>query len=287
VRRGINMTIKIVTDSTSDIPLELAKELSITVVPLYVKIGDKTYRDREDISEDEFYNKLISGHIQPTTSQPTPQDFLDIYKKLSQQGDGIISIHISQKMSGTLNSALQAKQMMSTSVPIEIWNSETVSMGLGLITIKAAQLANSGASMLQITEEIKKTIRDNHVWALFDTLKYLAQGGRIGKAKGFLGTILNIKPLLFVKDGEMAPISQPRTRDRGIDLLYDCVSRITDIQDIAIAYNTTPDEAQVLAKRLGQKYDKNRIRMARIGSTIGVYAGPGALEIAAIGKKTQ
>jgi len=281
------MTIKVVTDSTSDIPLELAEELSITVVPLYVKFGDKTYRDRVDISEDEFYNKLVNSHVHPTTSQPTPQDFMDVYKKLSRQGDGIVSIHISNKMSGTLNSALQAKQMMSSEYPIEILNSDTVSMGLGLLAIKAAQLANSGTNILRITEEITKSLEDTHVWALFDTLKYLAQGGRIGKAKGLLGSILNIKPLLAVKAGEMAPVSQPRTRAKGIDLLSDYVNRITDIQDIAIAYNTTPDEAQALAERLGQKYDKNRIRIARIGSTIGVYAGPGALEIAVMGKKTQ
>ncbi len=206
------MTIKIVTDSTSDIPLELAKELSITVIPLYVRFGNKTYRDRVDISEDEFYEKLINDPIQPTTSQPTPQDFAEVYEKISRESDGILSIHISNKMSGTLNSALQAKQTMPDKFPLAILNSETVSMGLGLLAIKAAQLANSGKNLPQIIEEINKSIQETHVWALFDTLKYLAKGGRIGKAKGLLGTILNIKPLLMVKDGEMAPVSQPRTR---------------------------------------------------------------------------
>jgi DegV family protein with EDD domain len=278
------MKIKIVTDSTSDIPLELAKELSITVIPLYVRFGNKTYRDRVDISENEFYEKLINDPIQPTTSQPTPQDFADIYKKLSRASDGILSIHISNKMSGTLNSALQAKQTMPDKFPLAILNSETVSMGLGLLAIKAAQLANSGKNLPQITEEINKSIQETHVWALFDTLKYLAKGGRIGKAKGLLGTILNIKPLLMVKDGEMAPVSQPRTRSRGIDLMYDFLSGITDVEHLAVAYNTKPDEAQALVERLGQKYEMNRIKITRIGSTIGVYAGPGALEIAVIGK---
>ncbi|MFC2062976.1 DegV family protein [Chloroflexota bacterium] len=278
------MTIKIVTDSTADIPSTLAKELGITVVPLYVLFGDKTYRDHVDITEDEFYQRLTNDPIHPTTSQPTPQDFVNVYRELSQQADGIVSIHISSKLSGTCNSALQAKELVVKECPVEVVDSEMVSMGLGLLAIEAAAFANSGKDLQQVAEEVKQLITGTHVWALFDTLKYLALGGRIGKAKALLGSVLNIKPILVVKDGEMAPASQVRTRAKGIGALCDYVNTVIDIQDLAVVHSTTPDEAQVLADRIGTMFDKDRIRLARLGPTLGVHAGPGALVVALRGK---
>lgn len=278
------MTIKIVTDSTADIPSALAKELGITVVPLYVRFGDETYRDRVDITENEFYQRLVKDPIHPNTSQPTPQDFTNVYRELSQQADGIVSIHISGKLSGTCNSALQAKEVVATECPVEVVDSETVSMGLGLLAIEAATLSNSGKGLQQVVEEVKALISNTHVWALFDTLKYLALGGRIGKAKALLGAVLNIKPVLVVKDGEMAPAGQVRTRAKGIDVLCNFVNKVIDIQDLAVVYSTTPDEAQILADRIGAMFDKDRIRLARLGPTLGVHAGPGALIVALRGK---
>lgn len=278
------MTIKIVTDSTADLPSALAKELGITVVPLYVRFGNQTYRDRIDITEDEFYQRLLNDPVHPSTSQPSPQDFADVYRDLSQQADGIVSVHISGKLSGTCNSALQAKAMVAAKCPVEVVDSEMVSMGLGLLAAKAATIANSGKGLLQIVEEVKQSISNTHLWALFDTLKYLAMGGRIGKAKALMGTILNIKPILAVKDGEMVPASQARTRSKGIGMLCDFVNTVTDIQDLSVVYTTTPDEAQVLADRIGAIFDRSRIRLARLGPALGVHAGPGALAVALIGK---
>jgi DegV family protein with EDD domain len=274
------MTIKIVTDSTADLPPALAEELGITIVPLYVQFGNDTYRDRLDITEDKFYQRLINDPIHPSTSQPTPQDFTDIYRKLSQKADGIISIHISSKLSGTCNSAQQAKKEVSAECSVEVVDSEMVSMGLGLLAIEAAAIANSGKDLHQIVEEVKQSISNTHLWALFDTLKYLAQGGRIGKAKALLGTILNIKPILAVKEGEMVPASQARTRAKGIDMLYDYAKKVKDIQDLSVVYTTTPDEAHVLADRVGAIFDRSRIKLSRIGPAIGVHAGPGAIAIA-------
>jgi DegV family protein with EDD domain len=278
------MAIKIVTDSTADLPPALAEELGITIVPLYVRFGNETYRDRVDITEDEFYQRLMNDPVHPSTSQPTPQDFANVYRELSKQADGIVSIHISGKLSGTCNSALQAKELVAAECPVEVVDSEMVSMGLGLLATEAATIANSGKGLQQVVEEVKQSISSTHVWALFDTLKYLALGGRIGKAKALLGTILNIKPLLVVKDGEMAPASQARTRAKGIGMLYDYVNTVTDIQDLSVVYSTTPDEAQVLADRIGAIFDRSRIRLARLGPALGVHAGPGALAVALRGK---
>jgi len=274
------MAFKIVTDSTADIPQALAKELGITVIPLYVQFGHNTYRDRVDISEEEFYERLLSDPVHPTTSQPSPQDFTGVYDELSKHANGIISIHISSKLSGTCNSALRGKEIVGAKCPIEVVDSDMVSMGLGLIAVGAVAIASSGKDFQQVVEEVKKLITQTHVWALFDTLKYLAMGGRIGKAKAFLGSVLNIKPILAVKDGEMVPVTQARNRDKGIDLLYGFASKFIDIDDLAVMYTTTPVEASTLADRLGTIFDRNKIKIARLGSALGVHAGPGALAIA-------
>ena len=274
------MPVKVVTDSTADLPDQLVQELGITVVPVYVRFGDKVYRDRVDISEDEFYERLTHDPVHPNTTQPTPQDFADVYQKLSQEAEGIISIHISAKLSGTCNSALMAKEMMETGCPIEVVDSETLTMSLGLIAIVAATAAKAGGSLEEVVEEVKQTIPKIHLVFLLDTLKYLAKGGRIGKVKALLGSVLSVKPILAIKDGELVPVSQVRTRAKGIDKLFDFAKNAADIQDLAVVYNTTPDEAQNLAERIGSVFDREKIRIARLGPGLGVHGGPGAMIVA-------
>ncbi len=273
------MAIKIVTDSTSDLPQDLVDKLGITIVPLYVLFGSETYRDRVDITEDGFYEKLLTTSTHPTTSQPTPQDFVEFYTKLSKDADGIISVHISSKLSGTCNSALQAKEAVSTGCPIEVIDSENVSMGLGLIAIGAAEMANSGMEFKQVIEGTRQLVSKTHVWAMFDTLKYLAKGGRVGKAKALMGSVLSIKPILAVKGGEMTPATKARSREKGMDLLYGFAGRFTAIKDLAVMHSTTPDEARALADRIGAIFDCERIKIGRLGATLGVHAGPGALGV--------
>jgi DegV family protein with EDD domain len=274
------MTIKVVTDSSADLPARLVEELGITVVPLYVRFGDEVYRDRVDISEDEFYQRLLHDPVHPSTTQPTPQDFANVYQKLSKEADGIISIHISAKLSGTCSSALQAKEMVGKGCPIEVIDSQTVTMGMGMTVIVAATMAMSGKGSPQVAKGVKQAMANTHLLGLLDTLKYLALGGRIGKAKALLGSVLSVKPVLTLKDGEVVPAAQVRTRAKGIDKLLEFVENATDIQDLSIIYNTTPDEAQSLADRIGSVYDKKRIRLARMGPVLGVHCGPGILYVA-------
>jgi DegV family protein with EDD domain len=278
------MTIKIVTDSTTDLPPGLAEELGITVVPVYLRFGDEVFHDRVDISEDEFYHRLMHDPIHPSTTQPTPQDFADVYKKLAKEADGIISIHVSTKLSGTCNSALQGKEAAGTGCPIEIIDSLEVTMGLGLLAIAANTLAQSGKSLPQVVTEVKQVIPSIHLLALLDTLKYLALGGRIGKLQALLGSMLNVKPMLTVKDGELSPTGRVRSRAKGIDILFDFVKNAADIQDLAVVHNTTPDEAQALVKRLGAVYPEERIRLSRLGPALGVHTGPGILLVVYRGK---
>ncbi|MDD5039208.1 MAG: DegV family protein [Dehalococcoidales bacterium] len=274
------MTFKIVTDSTADLPSELAKKLNIDVVPEYVRFGDKVYRDRVDISEDEFYQKLLNGPIHPSTTQPSPQDFADVYRKLSQEAEGIISIHLSSKLSGTYNSALQGKELSGNKCPIEVIDSQLLTMSLGLLVIEAANIAMSGKSMPQIIEEVKRTIPSIHFMGLLDTLKYLAMGGRIGKVQALLGSVLSVKPMLSIENGELVPVARVRKRADGIDKLFNFVKNATGIQDLAIVYNTTPDEALALTGRMDSLFPKERIRLAKLGPALGVHAGPRVLVVA-------
>jgi DegV family protein with EDD domain len=274
------LKIKIVTDSTADLPPRLAEDLGIIVVPVYLRFGDEVYRDRVDISADGFYQRLMHDTIHPITTQPSPQDFIDVYKALSQKADGIISIHVSSKLSGTYNSALQGKESAGNECPIEVIDSKLVTMGLGQLAIAANTLAESGKSLAQVAEEVKKMVTSIRVLGLLDTLKYLALGGRIGKVQALLGSVLNVKPMLTIKDGVLVPAGRVRSRAKGIDLLCDFVKKVDDIQDLAVVYNTAPDEAQALVKRLGAIFPEERIILSQLGPALGVHTGPGILLVA-------
>jgi DegV family protein with EDD domain len=271
------MDIKIVTDSTADLPPRLAEDLGITVVPVYLRFGDEVFRDGIDISADEFYQRLTHDPAHPSTTQPSPQDFIDVYKRLNQKADGIISIHVSAKLSGTYNSALQGKEATGKKCPIEVIDSEVVTMGLGQLAMAANALARSGRTLTQVAEEVKKMIHSIRVLGLLDTLKYLALGGRIGKVQALLGSILNVKPLLTLKDGVLAPAGRARSRAKGIEILFDFVRKATDIQELAVIYNTEPDEAQALVTRLGSVFPEERIILSQLGPALGVHTGPGIL----------
>jgi DegV family protein with EDD domain len=219
------------------------------------------------------------GSVHPNTTQPSPQDFVDVYRKLSA-ADGIVSIHLSAKLSGTCSSALQAKGTVANECSVEVVDSETLSMALGLVVIAAAEAAKAGKSLDEVEAVARQAMPKIRLLFLLDTLKYLQLGGRIGKAKALLGSVLSVKPMLTVKDGELVPAGQVRTRAKGIDKLFEYVKNAGDIQDLAVIYNTTPDEAEALAERIGSVFDKEKIRMARVGPTLGVHGGPGAMIVA-------
>jgi DegV family protein with EDD domain len=278
------MKVKVVTDSTADLPPQIAKELGITIVPVYLRFGDKIYRDRVDISDDEFYQRLLHDPIHPSTTQPSPQDFVDVYKNLARGADGIISIHVSSKLSGTYNSALRGKEVVEKECHIEVIDSQVVTMGLGQLAIVANTIAESGKSLKQVVEEVKQMIPSIHLLGLLDTLKYLALGGRIGKVQALLGSVLSVKPMLTIKNGELVPAGRVRSRAKGIDMLFNFVENAVDIQDLAVVYNTALDEAHALIERIGSTFPKERIRLARLGPALGVHTGPGILFVALRGR---
>jgi len=274
------MVVKIVTDSTADLPTQMAEQLGVTVVPVYLRFGDEVYRDGVDIEGDEFYQKLVDSPVHPSTSQPTPEDFASVYRELSKETDEIVSVHISQKVSGTYNSALQGRQLAATRSHVEVVDSFSVSMGLGLIVMPAARLAQTGASLQGVMEEIKQAIPQIHLLGVFDTLKYLLLGGRISRAKAIVGSVLNVKPLITMRDGELVPAGLARTRAKGIERLFDLVKNALNIQEVAIVHSTIPDEASSLKERIGSIFSGEHIHLARLGPALGVHSGPGTLILA-------
>jgi DegV family protein with EDD domain len=273
------VTVKIVTDSTGDISPEIVKELGITVVPEYVLFGDKTYRDGIDISYDKLYEKLINNPKLPSTSQPTPADFTRVYQEVAKETDEIISIHLSGKLSGTSSSALQGKKPVDTKCNITVIDSKSVTMGLGMLVMSAARLALRNEKPEIIVDEITKEMNNIHLFATFDTLKYLALGGRIGKARALFGSILNVKPIITLRDGVFAPVGNFRTRTKAIDKLYELAKNYLNIQEIAVIYSTTPDDANYLIDRLSSLVDNKCLHLARLGPALGVHGGPGTLAV--------
>ncbi len=274
------MTVKIVTDSTSDIPPQIAQELGITIVPVYVRFGDKVYRDRVDISEDELYQKMLEGPVHPTTSTPSPGDFTEAYERLAQESDEIVSVVLTAKESALYNSALIGKEAVKRKCRIEVIDSQSVTMGLGLITIAAARAAQAGESVDRVIEVVHQAIPRTHLLGVLDTLKYALRGGRLGKAVVLLGGVLNVKPMLTIKAGEVVPAGLARTRSKGIDRIHEFVKNAFHIEDLAVVHSTTPKEAHTLAERIKSLIPKNQPLIARIGPALGVHAGPGLLGVA-------
>lgn len=273
------MTVKIVTDTLSDITFDLAEKLGISVVPLYVRFGEDMYRDRVDITSQDFYRRLVNEPKLPSTTQPTPNDFAEVYQKLAQETDEILVIVVSSKLSGTYQSATQAKELVKGKCRIEIIDSLQVAMGMGLIVMSAVKAANEGANLTKLVELTRKAMTRMHLIAYFDTLKYLAKGGRIGKAQGLLGSVLSVKPILTVRDGEMAPLTRVRSLSAGLDYLYSVAAGYSKIEGMAVEHATTPADADKLVERLDKIYPKEQIYRSVISPVIGTYSGPNALAL--------
>jgi DegV family protein with EDD domain len=274
------MAVKVVTDSTCDIPPQLMKDLGITVVPIYVVFGDKSYRDKLDIGEDEFYDKLIHGSVHPTTSVPTPRDFADVYNKLAQETDEIISIHLTSKESGTYNAALLAKELVTGKCRIEVVDSLSMSMALGLLVAEAGRQAKAGASLDKVTELVRRTIPKMHLIFLLDTLKYVVRGGRLSKPYGIIGSALRVKPMLTLKEGDLSLVGVARTKAKAVERLYEFAKGFPKVKELAVAYTTAHDEAKAFTDRLKAGFPGVPVFLMRVGSSLGTHAGPGGMGIA-------
>jgi DegV family protein with EDD domain len=271
------MTIKVITDSTSDISPELAKKLNIRVVPVYVRFGDKIYRDGVDIQSSEFYQLLQTTSTHPATSQPNPEDFANVYAEYLKTSDGIVSIHISSRISGTFNSATLAKKMLGDSHPLEVIDSKFNSAGLGLVVTGAARLAQAGANFTEIVNEARRAVSQVRMYGMFETMKYLARSGRVNKTIAAASRILNVMPLLTFHDGEIVRAGLVRTIGKGMDHIHDFVKRNIPISEITIAHSEVAEQAATLKQRLLEFIGEEKILVTELGAGLGVHGGPGVL----------
>ena len=280
------MTVKVVTDSFSDIPTSVAQELGIIIVPHYVHFGTEEYRDGVDLTTEEFYHKLISTSIHPLTSVAPPAVFAEVYNKLAEETDEIVSISLSPKFGAVYNNALAAKDMMRKRCRIEVIDSRNGIMAEGFIAIAAARAAQAGANLNEVVDIVHQTIPRVHVRIVFDTLEYLRRGGRIGRAQALLGSLLKINPILGIKDGEAYPFGRVRSRAKAIEYLYNFATSFTHIAGLAIEDATTPEEVEKLAERLGSVFPKERIYRSKVSPVVGTHVGPHVLAVTVLEGET-
>jgi DegV family protein with EDD domain len=274
--------VKVVTDSCSDITPQLAQELGITVVPLYVQFGNETYRDNVDLSTEEFYHKLETSKIHPITSTATPADFAKLFTKLTAETKEILTITLSEKFSGTYTAALQGKAMVKKDCRIEVIDSKLGAGAQMLLVISAAKMAQAGANLEQIADWVRRAIPRVHIRMSFDTLEYLRRGGRIGKAQAFLGGVLKVNPVVGIKDGATFPIARFRNRTQTMDFLVNFVRGFSRIEAVAIEDATTPDDLQTLAERLKDVVPLEHIYRSRVSPVIGTHVGPHVLAVSVL-----
>ncbi len=271
------MAVKIVVDSTSDIDAGRAAKYDITVVPLTVSFGDKEYQDGVDLDNKTFYEKLVSSPVVPKTSTPSVGLFESAYRAAIKAGaTGILSIHISGALSGTLNTASIAANTVQaeTGVPIKTFDSRTVSAGFGLPAMRAAERATKGESLDDLMAYAQRAVQDSKTYFVLDTLEYLEKGGRIGRAKAVFGAMLKIKPILCIRDGEVAALENARTRSKALARVAELVREAGNISCMALAASDDATDAEMTAA-VKQVYQGD-IEHFKLGAVIGTYAGPRA-----------
>jgi DegV family protein with EDD domain len=272
--------IALVTDSTSSIPQELVDKYGIIVAPQVLIWGDETFEDGVDIMPGEFYTRLSKASIMPSTSQVTVAKFLEIYKKLLEQDYQILSILVSTKLSGTVNSAVQAKAMLPADAAIEIIDSNSIAMGMGFHVLAVARAIKQGATLSECVDLAKKALGQTGIFFAVDTLEFLHRGGRIGGATRFLGTMLNFKPILEVRDGRVEGIERVRTRtkslNRIVQLAVEQIGNRTPIR-LASLHANAPEDAQIVLKQATEKLNPIETYFSEVSPVIGANAGPGVV----------
>lgn len=274
--------VKIVTDSTADIPLPLLRELEIEVVPLYVNFGEETYRSGVDITNDQFYRALNERGALPTTTAPPTIVFEQTYRRLAQQYESIISIHISSHLSTAFKAAAHARERLPVSLArIDVVDSHSASMGMGLTVIAAARMAKAGAPVDDIMRVVHHRVQHTHSVFFVDSIDYLDRSGRVSMASNMVSSMSRIKPLLLIDEGHIVPYERTRTRAKAIDGLYTFVEDFPNVHEIAVMYSTTPEDVDKLLDKLMLIFPREQVLITEYGPALGTHLGPGAMGVAA------
>src|SRR5919201_3604334 len=270
--------VAIVTDSTADLPAQLVKSRGLTVVPLTLNFEGRSLLDGVEIRPSEFYRKLPNATTLPTPSQPSPARFAEAYTKLLENHAEIVSIHISEKLSGTYASAVQGAEMADAK-RVRVVDSQLVSMSLGLLTLAASTIAAEGASAETIETRINEMRAQVHTYFSVATLEFLRRGGRIGSASALLGSVLQVKPVLTIEGGQVAPLERVRTTDRALTRIVELSSDLTTGPVCAIVGHAAAEQAALtIAERL--ETISETLIVQPLGPVVGAHAGPGTVGLA-------
>ncbi|WP_150268528.1 DegV family protein [Paenibacillus tepidiphilus] len=276
----------IVTDSTSDIPPELARELGIEVVPLKLMFGEESFRDGVDMTPEQFYDRLPRSPQLPTTSQPSPVEYMDVYRSIlaKHPGSSILSFHISSGLSGTYQSAVLAKSMLEEEgEQITVVDSLSASYGFGLLVVQAARWAEEGKPPEEILEAVERLRRSRKLYFLVDTLEYLQKGGRIGKASAILGTLLNIKPILSIdEEGIIYAVEKVRGRKKAVARMIELFKADlpgVDHINVAVGHTAEPAAGEEFLKELAGHFSLNEQVLTNVGPVVGSHVGNGTLAV--------
>jgi DegV family protein with EDD domain len=277
------MTVKLVTDSTSYIDSALQKQLDLTVIPLSINFPDESFKETE-VSPDYFYSKLNKSEVIPTSSQPSQGDIYTAFKEIIIQGHDVLGIFLSSDMSGTYHTALSAKEMLLQEYPearIEVLDSRSNCMALGLPVIEAAKASQAGQPLEEVTLLARQIIARMHFYFIPATLEYLKKGGRIGGAAALIGSILNIKPILYVHKGKTDLLERARGSRAAIERLYSLLDQAYQthgLKEIVVQHINDLNKAREVAQTISLRYGKE-VQIMPIGPVIGLHVGPGTIGI--------
>jgi DegV family protein with EDD domain len=281
------MAVRIVTDSTCDLPNEVVARYGISVVPLYINVGDQGFLDGIDMKRDEFYTRLPTFSTHPTTAVPSPQKFHAVYQALADEGaNGILSIHITAALSGTVDVARSAAQE-TTAVPVTVFDSQQLSLGTGFLVDTAAKMAAEGSSVTEITAALNDQIQRIHVFVALDTLEYLKRSGRMNKYMAGVATWLQIKPIMIMHKGKPSS-ERVRTRDRAMKRVVEMLAAVGTLERVAILHtHARPDRIAELCALAAGLLPQRDILTADINSVIGAHIGPDAVGFAVVAASRQ
>ncbi len=273
-------SVKIVTDSTSDVPPQLLRDLDIEVVPLYINFGDETYRDGVDLTGEGFTKLISETGVHPTTSAPPTIVFEQTYRRLARTHDAVISIHLSGHLSSAFRAAALAREKLPPSlIKINVVDTHSASLGVGMTVIAAAQMAKAGLPLDEILREVQHRVQHTHMLYFVDTIEYLERSGRLSLAAGMVGSMARIKPLLLIDQGQIVPYERTRTRAKAIDGLFTFVEDFPHVEEIGVVYSTTPEDVEKILEKVNILFPREQVMVAEYGPSIAVHLGPGAMGI--------
>ncbi len=270
--------IRVVTDSTADLDPEEADRLGITMVPLRIRWNGDSYKDKVELSIDDFYRKLKEEQGLPSSSQPPVGEFEEAYRRLLREADGVVSVHLSGRLSGTVNAARTAALSVDPD-RIAVIDSLTISYALGVLALRVARLAEQGADLAECVALAEDLVPRLRLYCLLDTLEFLRRGGRIGRAQAIAGTLLSIKPIVYLEDGIVVPADRVRTMSASVKRAAELVRAEGPLEDVAVLYGDDPKWAVQLRELVQQDHPHLEVKFGRTGSTVGTHTGPGVVGV--------